>query len=265
MSYFVDYHSHTLRSGDNNQTLEELCESAIQKGVKELCITEHVDYDPESFAFGLFSFEKEKQAIDKASKLFPELKLKIGAEIDYQRKYFLDIVDLVTSCDFDYIIGSCHRVDGMSACCETYFKDKTYEESYTRYFETVKEAICTNMFTTIGHFDWVKRYGCRIYGDFVLEPIKDIVAQCLSEMIKRDMTMELNAAGMIQGPKEFYPNIEILKLYREMGGVNITFASDTHKPENTSIYNVEIYDIIKKLGFENVAVYSKRVKSYKSL
>ena len=261
--YFIDYHTHTEMSNDNEQTLLHLCESAMNKDVKEICITEHIDFLESSFCYNKFSFSEQEKRIAEVSPLFPDLKIKIGVEIDYQREFFLQICDFIMLHDFDYIIGSCHRVDGVPAAfCDDYFIGKTDKEAYIRYFQTVKEAICTNMFTTIGHFDWIKRHGCRFYGLFDINIAKDIISECLEEMIKRDMTMEVSSAGLRQRPREMYPNIEILKLYKEIGGENVTFASDSHAPSQTSIFNKEIYDILKEIGFDKISIFNKKVKSF---
>ena len=38
-----DLHIHTLRSVDSKQTIDEVCESAIQKGLQGIAICDHVD------------------------------------------------------------------------------------------------------------------------------------------------------------------------------------------------------------------------------
>ena len=40
----IDYHTHTEMSLDNNQTIDELCKACINKDIKAVCITEHVDF-----------------------------------------------------------------------------------------------------------------------------------------------------------------------------------------------------------------------------
>ena len=40
-----DYHVHSSFSADCSISMEEMIEGAIQKGLAEICFTEHIDYD----------------------------------------------------------------------------------------------------------------------------------------------------------------------------------------------------------------------------
>ena len=42
----IDYHTHTLISFDNKQTIDELCQACVDKKIEEVCITEHIDFNP---------------------------------------------------------------------------------------------------------------------------------------------------------------------------------------------------------------------------
>jgi histidinol-phosphatase (PHP family) len=41
--YLADYHMHSTCSPDGNLTMAELAKSALEKGLNEICITDHVD------------------------------------------------------------------------------------------------------------------------------------------------------------------------------------------------------------------------------
>lgn len=41
---FADYHVHTDFSDDSVFALEDVCGLAIERGIDEICITDHVDY-----------------------------------------------------------------------------------------------------------------------------------------------------------------------------------------------------------------------------
>ncbi|MBO5141361.1 MAG: PHP domain-containing protein, partial [Peptococcaceae bacterium] len=40
----VDYHLHSQFSGDSKTTLDAICSTAIARGLKEIAITDHMDY-----------------------------------------------------------------------------------------------------------------------------------------------------------------------------------------------------------------------------
>ena len=41
----ADFHVHSTFSVDGMSTMEQHCIAAIQKGIKKICFTEHVDYN----------------------------------------------------------------------------------------------------------------------------------------------------------------------------------------------------------------------------
>jgi len=39
----MDYHLHTYHSMDGRQSMEELCRTMAERGVEEICLTEHIE------------------------------------------------------------------------------------------------------------------------------------------------------------------------------------------------------------------------------
>jgi len=256
----IDYHTHTKLSGDNTQTIDELCLSAIEKEIEEICITEHIDFNPGDTCYGHFNWESHLKNIEYAKSKY-NLSVKYGAEIDYQPQYYDNIKEIISSCDFDYIMGSAHYVDDVIVFNhDDYFINKDMFTAYNRYFETELEIIKTGFFDGVSHFDLIKRWGSRFYGSFQPELFEGIITECLKEIIQRDMTLEINSSGIRQDPKEFYPHPYIVRLYKKLGGENITFGSDSHNKNQTG-YNIDhIYKFLKEEGFKQLTTYSKRKK-----
>lgn len=42
---FYDYHMHCSYSADSNTPMKDMIEKSIELGLKEICFTDHVDYD----------------------------------------------------------------------------------------------------------------------------------------------------------------------------------------------------------------------------
>jgi len=60
----LDSHLHTIRSPDANAMLEAYCVLAAQRGIAELAITDHVDFDPTMPAYAFASFHLAGLAFD---------------------------------------------------------------------------------------------------------------------------------------------------------------------------------------------------------
>jgi histidinol-phosphatase (PHP family) len=52
----TDYHMHSTFSHDGHGTLDEMCRAALARGLSEICLTEHIDFDPEDENHGHFQY-----------------------------------------------------------------------------------------------------------------------------------------------------------------------------------------------------------------
>ncbi len=265
MYYYVDYHCHTLMSGDNSQTMEELVGSAADRGVRELCITEHFNFMPGTYCFGRFSLRDQEDKRRELASLRPGTKILLGLEMDYMPEFMPLIRQMGRDLPLDYYIGSCHMSNGKHVFSDDFYEGRSMEEAYREYFMTVAGCVRQRVFDTVAHFDWVKRKGCELYGPFDIAPFRDIIAEILRDMIDLDMTMEVSEAGLRHPPAETYPSYDILRLYRDLGGENVTYASDSHNPKQTSAHNREVYDALKQLGFRWITCYDRRRKTRKDI
>ena len=39
----MDYHLHTFHSMDGRQSMDDLCRTMVERGVEEICLTEHIE------------------------------------------------------------------------------------------------------------------------------------------------------------------------------------------------------------------------------
>src|SRR5690625_2336594 len=81
-----DYHMHSNFSADCNTPMEETIESAIKKGLTEICFTEHIDYDyPDTTIVFDLDFEKYNEAILQLQEKYKNIiTIKKGVEIGVQ-------------------------------------------------------------------------------------------------------------------------------------------------------------------------------------
>ena len=59
----ADFHVHSTFSVDGISTMEQHCIAAIQKGIKKICFTEHVDYNIAEYNVGKVK-DNRKQNFD---------------------------------------------------------------------------------------------------------------------------------------------------------------------------------------------------------
>ena len=54
------------------------------------------------------------------------------------------------------------------------------------------------------------------------------------------------------------PSVDIIKMYKSLGGEIITFGSDAHKPDRILGYYKETMEILKTIGFKYLSTYTER-------
>ena len=69
--YYSDYHTHTNFSTDSNANMVDMIEKAAQLGMKEIAITDHIDFDyPDPNYPFLYDYEDFKKSIDACKDIY---------------------------------------------------------------------------------------------------------------------------------------------------------------------------------------------------
>jgi len=245
---------HSNFSADCDTPMEATIESAIKKGLTEICFTEHVDYDyPDptiDFALDVKNYSREILHLQKKYK--DTIKIKKGIEIGVQPYLLKRYEDLLNKETFDFIICSMHTTNKQGLHSGDFFKDRTPEDAYRLYYEEL--LYCVKHFehySVLGHLDLVKRYQV-LQSD---ENFHDIIEEMFTTIIPKGKGIEVNASGFAYGLGSAMPSEDILKLYYECGGEIITIGSDAHEPEHVAHRFPEIIDLLISIGFTYVATF----------
>ncbi len=253
----ADYHIHTDFSIDSEAPMEDVINSAINKGMTEIAITDHVDFDTKYYPIPdykdyipFFNTLKEKYK-DKITVTF-------GVEAGLENKWSDTINTFLNSCSFDFIIGSSHAVCTLDLYFDQkdYFQSKTKKEAYTTYFkEILKNLEACPKFNVYGHIDYVSRYGMYDDNSIEYKDYSDLIDACLKSLIEKNKGIEVNTSGFRYGINGTYPSLTVLKRYKELGGEIITAGSDSHTTYDVADHIDYAYDLIKEAGFKYISVF----------
>lgn len=248
----ADYHIHTNYSSDSDAEMEEMILSAVSKNFDEIAITDHVDYH-EKYAPPHYD-----DLITKFNILKEQYKSKInmvlGVEIGLENSIADIINDFIGSYRFDFIIGSSHGVCKKDLYFDNFFEGMDKKTSYTLYFtEMLKNINAIDNFCVYGHIDFISRYG--IYADNSLKYVDyaEIIEEILKTLINKNKGIEINTSGYRYKLNQTYPQYEILKRYKELGGEIITIGSDAHTPDYIGDHFDVAYDMLEKAGFKYIS------------
>lgn len=262
-TYNVDYHIHSNISQDGHESIDSICKCAIKQGLKEIAITDHFDpwaENPSGDGFDLARLETE---IASAQKKF-EGKLKIlkGVEVGQAGNHPVPVKTLLDSTDFDYVIGSVHYIDDELDVAMFQFDKHNYKTIFEKYFLSLYEMAKTGLYDCIGHLDYPKRYasvyGIRMSHGYYMEIIEAI----FKEVIKNGKGIEINCSGLRQKIADTLPTYDIVKLYKKMGGINITVGSDAHRLYAVGGHTEKALQMLEDVGFNYITLYEKRTPRY---
>lgn len=258
-----DFHLHTTFSTDGKATMEEMIQRGIALGLNTMCFTEHMDYDnnydegPDAFIVDTDSYYIKYQLFRE--KYGAQIELLFGVELGLQEHLVARYHNYVNQYPFDFIIGSSHLAGGIDPYLPEFFKDRTEEEAYRFYFETIaKNVRLFDDFDVYGHLDYALRYGPTMNRSFTYEKYGDILDAILKTLIEKGKGIELNTAGYKYGMNMPHPHISILKRYRELGGELITVGSDAHQTEHLAYEFKKAADVLVSCGFSYYTQFRER-------
>ncbi len=258
---YSDYHLHTNFSSDSDAKMEDMILKAIQLGLKEIAITDHIDYDyPDSEYPFLFDYSEYAKKIHGFQEHYGDkIEIRIGVEFGLQKHIKEKIETFYKQNALDFVIGSTHCIKGLELYHNYFYKGKTQHQAYQEYFENVLENVqLFDCFQVYGHMDYVNRYGDYENKELQYFVYREIIDEILKALIQKQKGLEINTSGFKYGLGYAHPKLEILKRYHELGGEIITIGSDAHSPEWIGSHFQDAYNMLKESGFKAFTVFKKQ-------
>lgn len=249
-----DYHMHSVVSFDGHDTGLDMAMAARERGLKEICFTDHMDYTPEmDMVFDTAVYNAEYDHLE-----VPGLLIRRGMEFGLTPDNPAQLKKDLNRRHFDFVLGSVHFVDGLDVYLEPYWADKDYDTAIRLHLETTLEAIRVHEdYDVLGHLTYIAK--CR--ANPRKEPLqyadhKSIMDEILRELVKHEKGMELNTSGIDRcgGP---LPTLDYFQRFRELGGKIITVGSDSHDTRRAGQYTHEMVAELKKI-FGYVCTFENR-------
>lgn len=257
----VDLHNHTTLCNHAEGSIEQYIEKAIQSKIKYFGFADHapMNFDPK-YRMSFQEMQSYEKAILKAKEKYQDkINILLGYEVDYLENH---IDERVLNADVDYLIGSVHFLDGWGFDNPEFIGDyetKNIDEIWRLYFKKIEQMAQTNFFDIVGHFDLIKVFKFMPKTD-----IKELAYNALKAIKAADMALEINMAGYRKPIAEAYPSLDILTLAYQLN-IDITFASDAHKPEQIAMFSKEVVALAKQVGYTQCVIFHKRKKEYINL
>jgi len=246
---YYDQHMHTHFSPDSSEHFENY----LALSDKPIVTTEHLDYfvpsqDEDDYIPDFSGYSKEIERLNREH----DNRILKGIEVGFTMGDKEAISDYLRGKDLDILLLSIHhngRYNFMQVGNDDVPLAETLEEYYSLMLEGVQEFPQANV---LAHFD----YGLRGY-DVSVEELKAAepkLKQIFEAMIQRSIAFELNTSSMYKHENAHLFDYAI-ELYQSVGGKLFTVGSDAHRAEDYEAYFEEAFDMLKRNGVKELAVY----------
>jgi histidinol-phosphatase (PHP family) len=253
----LDAHLHTDMSPDSDVPIDVFASQAVERGIPEIAITDHVDFAPDTPAYRYASFADRERSVRDAAERWADrgVAIRFGVEITWDSRHADDIRDHLERHPYDFAIGSVHvyrdsPYDRRNVA--RWVAGRSLAEIVEPYFSEVLRAIRSGLFDAIGHLDVVKRYLAPHITAAQLGAAPELYEPLLAAVIDAGAALEINTSGLRQEAKEVYPPAAIVARFRELGGERITIGSDAHRADTFAWALDDGYRVATEAGFESL-------------
>jgi histidinol-phosphatase (PHP family) len=256
MIYKTDYHMHSCYS-DGRSAPEDYIAPSLASGLSEIGFSEHLtlfnaldegNMNPAKMSSYISHIESMRRSTNS-------IKIKTGLEVDYIAGKENEIRNFLSSLPLDYIIGSVHYLGDKNVDVgPEFYEGKSIDRLFESYFESVCTAVSSGLFDIIGHCDLIRIFGYKPLFD--QEPLYRHLAKTMK---RYDVVFEVNTNGRNRPLADFYPDRRFLNIFMEEN-VPVCVNSDAHMPARVGQYFDEAYELLRYVGFTEMAVFDNRVR-----
>jgi histidinol-phosphatase (PHP family) len=250
----LDSHIHTDLSPDSAVPIDVYAAAAVERGIAEIAITDHVDFAPGTPAFEFVPFaDRERTVREAAERWAPRgVAIRFGVEITYDSRHESTIREHLASHAYDFVIGSVHIYPDSpyaAARAAAWVEGRRLPEIVGPYFDEVARAIRSGLFDTIGHLDFVKRFLHPFVTPADLAAAPELYEPLLVALVETGTALEVNTSGLRHAPAETYPSAAIVERFGVLGGTGVSAGSDAHTADSFAAGLAAGYRVAAAAGY----------------
>ncbi len=239
-----DFHMHSRVSFDGHDTGLALAQEAAAAGLKEICFTDHLDYDPlgyiKDMAFDTAKYNEEYEGLE-----LPGLKIRRGMEFGMTPENMDQFKEDLQRRPFDFVLGSVHFAENLDVYFSPYWEGKTVWEAERRYLEETLRCVENHTdFDVLAHLNFISKATAHPsprplpYGEHW-----EIVDEILKVLVRKGKGLEMNTSG-VDRRVGFLPTADIMQRFHDLGGQIVTVGSDAHRCNRVGQYTQEACAIL---------------------
>ena len=242
-----DYHMHSIVSFDGHDSGLQLVQAAKAAGLKEICFTDHLDYDPLG-KMGVLAFDTARYNAEYDCLQMEGLKIRRGMEFGMTADNRAQFKEDLKRRPFDFVLGSIHFVDDLDVYFEEYWHDKTVFEAERRYLEATLDCVrLHDDFDVLAHLTYIGKTSSH----HAPRPVpfaehRELIDEILKTVAQKGKGLEMNTSG-VDRCGGFLPTEDYFRRFKEFGGQIVTVGSDAHTATRVGQYSFEACEILKDI------------------
>lgn len=268
----IDYHLHTSTSTDAHATVTEYCVRAATLGLAEIAITNHMNLRTEKYHLTPEVMADVWAEIQLNQKLFPDLTIRLGIEVDYFDDLHNEIAQALPRYaeaigrPLDFIMGSSHEMDGVRFASKKQahllLVDADPVPIYHKFFDLMVGVVTSGLFDIVAHPDLIRRF-TGLHSSFVsFESYQDAANRFIACLVEREVGFEINVKGLVHPVEDMYPTEEFLVSYLkqcEAAGKTpiIVIGTDAHYPDHLGTNLDVAAKRLRELGVSEISTFNQ--------
>ena len=258
----MDYHLHTFHSMDGRQSMDDLCRTMVERGVEEICLTEHIEPGhPDHKADIPPDWPIYMEEIRQMRQKYPMLTIRAGVEIGDNPAIRDQIKADLDALPLDFRLLSLHLVNGIDPwMSDLYFAGKTRNQAYREYAEAKAESILSwTDFDSVAHIGYAAKFSVYTGPEQPLyyHDAPDVFDAILRHIIDLGKCLEVNTSGFASTGDTFVHS-SIIRRYIELGVEHFTFGSDSHATDRNYDGIERAKEMVRTLGGKYQASFDQR-------
>lgn len=240
-----DCHLHSRVSFDGRETALDIAKTALSRGIREICFTDHIDYQPDlevqTMVFDPDAYHREYDGLEVSG-----LVINRGIEFGMDSDNAPLLRDHLNHHSYDFVLGSVHFVDNLDVYFSPYWEGKTLWEAERRYLEETLACVSAHDdFDVLAHLSFLSKAPANAsHLPLYYRDHREILDEILRTLVHKGKGLEMNTSG-VDTCGGFLPTADFFRRFHELGGEIVTVGSDAHRCNRVGQY---IFDACEILG-----------------
>ncbi len=258
-----DCHVHSDCSPRGVDSVMELCEQAIHRGLIGFAVTDCCDCDRLDEMRFAGRITESVYCVHKARAVFGNsLIISCGIEVGQPLDKANSADKIIETGQFDVVLASVKKYPDGTKISDMDYSEMTEKEIVRNlqfYYELLYKTVQWGNFDVLSQLTLPTRYiHSSEAPNFSIRFCDDIIEAILRYLAENGKALEVNTAALRGKLNMILPPVRYLRMFKELGGEFITIGSGAHGAESLGADLSEGISLVAEAGFDNYCYFDRR-------